>query len=64
MKDLAQLAIYAALTVGAILLLIAMSDMEGLSSSVVVITALLLVVVLPVVIGIKAAKREQAQKNK
>lgn len=64
MKDLAQLAIYATLTVGAILLLIAMSDMENLSSSVVVSTAILLVVVLPVFLAIRAAKKEQAQKNK
>jgi len=64
MKDIAQLTIYAALTVGAILLLIAMSRMENLPSGAVVGTAMLLVVVLPVIIGIRAAKKEQANKLK
>ena len=63
MKDLAQLAVYAALTVGAILLLIAMSRMEDLPSGTVVGTAMLLVVVLPVIIAIKAGKKEQEAKQ-
>jgi len=64
MKDLAQLFIYVALTVGAILLLIAMSKMENLSSTVVVTTAMMLVIVLPVVFAIKAAKREREQQGR
>ena len=63
MKDIATLAVYAVLTVGAILILIAMSGMEELPSSVVVITAILLVVVLPVVFAVKAGKNEQAKRE-
>ena len=59
MKDLVQLLIYGGLTVAAILLLVAMSNMENISSNVVVFTSIMLVIVLPVVIGIRAAKKER-----
>lgn len=59
MKDLVQLFIYGGLTIAAILLLVAMSNMENISSSVVVFTSIMLVIVLPVVIGIRAAKKER-----
>jgi len=64
MKDLAQLAIYAALTIAGILVLIAMSRMENLPSGAVVGTAMFLVVVLPVIIGIRAAKKERERAQK
>jgi len=64
MKDIVQLTIYVSLTVGAILLLVAMSKMENLPSSALVITATMLVVVLPVIIGIRAAKKERERNAK
>ncbi|MDH5258209.1 MAG: hypothetical protein OEX07_09370 [Gammaproteobacteria bacterium] len=63
MKDLAQLAIYGTLTIGAIMVLITMSRMENLSSSTLVLTAMLLIIVLPVVIAIQVAKKERKNKS-
>ena len=64
MKDIFQLTIYGALTVGAIFTLIAMSKMDNLPSGAVVGVAMLLVVVLPVIIAVRVGKKEQERKFK
>ncbi len=63
MKDIFNLVVYVAITVAAILLLIIMSRMDELPSSLVVGTAIFLVVVLPVVLAVKAGKKEQEAKR-
>ena len=62
MKDILTLLIYTVVTVGAIFILIAMSRME-LPSSVDVGSAIFLVVVLPVILAVKAGKKEQEAKR-
>jgi len=61
MKDLKQMAIWVSLTIAVIYFLINISDVEGISSNLVVGSAIFFVIVLPIVLAIRLSKKEREQ---
>lgn len=62
MKDLLQLIIYGVVSFAGIMLLIKMSQNDFVSPNVLVLTSITLVVVLPVIIAVRVAKKERANR--
>jgi len=63
MKDIRNLLISVILSVGVILILINLSQSEGVSSNVLVGTAIFFVVILPVILAVKLSKKEKEKEQ-
>lgn len=63
MKDFIQFVIYSVVSFAGIMLLIKMSQSDIVSPNVLVLTSISLVVILPVIIAVRVAKKERANKQ-